>query len=338
MRSVFRQLSHRVFHRFVQPAFTTLLIASAGCGFMSQAQAQAYPNKPIRIIVPAGSGDSCDILSRLVAPKLTERLGQAVVIDNRAGSAGQLGLTLIKQAAPDGYTLGCGQGGNMVIVPLAYSKVAYDSRKDFTPVAMMASNFLGLVVSPKTPFKTVQELIDYGRANPGKLTFGTNGEGAFLHMATEQFRVMAGFEYMHVPYRAMSDVFTQMLGGEIQASLGSFISVQPLVDSGKLRLLGIARATRSPDYPNVPTIAETLPGFTSGGWFGMIAPAGLPKEIAAVLNKEINWALQQPDVRDRMKKLGLDIHTEPPEFFTELLNRDVASWGKVVKAMNFKPL
>lgn len=338
MRSVFRLLSQRVLHRIAQPALTALVGMGVGLGAVGTAQAQGYPNKPIRIIVPAGSGDSCDILSRLVAPKLTVRLGQPIVIDNRAGSAGQLGLTLIKQAAPDGYTLGCGQGGNMVIVPLAYSKVAYDSRKDFTPVAMMASNFLGLVVSPKTPFKTVQELIDYGRANPGKLTFGTNGEGAFLHFATEQFRLMAGFEYMHVPYRAMSDVFTQMLGGEIQASLGSFISVQPLVDSGKLRLLGIARATRSPDYPNVPTIAETLPGFTSGGWFGMIAPAGLPKEIGALLNKEINWALQQPDVRERMKKLGLEIHTEPPEFFTELLNRDVASWGKVVKDMNFKPL
>ncbi len=330
MRCVFRHVS-----RFLSLA---ILGASLSFGLVGISQAQSYPNKPIRIIVPAGSGDSCDILSRLIAPKLTERLGQAIVIDNRAGSAGQLGLTLIKQAAPDGYTLGCGQGGNMVIVPLAYSKVAYDSRKDFTPVAMMASNFLGLVVSPKTPFKTVQDLIDYGKANPGKLTFGTNGEGAFLHFATEQFRLMAGFEYMHVPYRAMSDVFTQMLGGEIQASVSSFISLQPLVDSGKLRLLGVARANRLPDYPNVPTISETVPGFTSGGWFGVIAPAGLPKDIVALLNREINWAMQQPDVRERMKKLGLEIHTEPPEFFTELLIRDVANWGKVVRDINFKPL
>ena len=325
-RSVFRCLS-------------ACVVGSAlALSMLHAAWAQSYPNRPIRIIVPAGSGDSCDILARLVAPKLTERLGQPVVIDNRAGSAGQLGLTLIKQATPDGYTLGCGQGGNMVIVPLAYAKVSYDSRKDFTPIAMMASNFLGLVVSPKTPFKTVQDLIDYGKANPGKLTFGTNGEGAFLHMATEEFRVRAGFEYMHVPYRAMSDVFTQMMGGEIHASLGSFISVQPLADSGKLRLLGIARATRSPDYPNVPTIAETLPGFTSGGWFGMIAPAGLPKEIVATLNKEINWAMQQPDVRDRMKKLGLEIHTEAPEYFTELLTRDFAAWSKLIKDIGFKPM
>ena len=302
------------------------------------ALAQGYPNKPIKIIVPAGAGDSCDILTRLIAPKLTERLGQPIVIDNRAGSAGQLGLTLIKQAPNDGYTLGCGQGGNMVIVPLAYAKVAYDSRKDFTPMAMMASNFVALVVSPKAPFKTVKELIDYGKANPGKLTFGTNGEGAFLHFATEQLRLMAGFEYMHVPYKDMGAVFTQMLGGDINASVGSFISVQPLVDSGKLRLLGIARATRSPDYPNIPTIAETVPGYTSGGWFGIIGPAGVPREITTLINKEINWALQQPDVRERMKKMGLEIHTESPEFFTDLMNKDFENWGKVVKGMGFKPL
>jgi len=300
--------------------------------------AQGYPNKPIRIIVPAGPGESCDILTRLIAPKLTERLGQAIVIDNRAGSAGQLGLTLIKQAPGDGYTLGCGQGGNMVIVPLAYAKVAYDSRKDFTPMAMMASNFVALVVSPKAPFKTVKELIDYGKANPGKLTFGTNGEGAFLHFATEQLRMMAGFEYLHVPYRDISAVYTQMLGGEISASIASFISVQPLADSGRLRLLGIARATRSPDYPNVPTIAETVPGYASGGWFGIIGPAGVPREITNLINKEVNWALQQPDVRERMKKLGLDIHTESPEFFTDLMNKDFENWGKVIKGMGFKPL
>jgi tripartite-type tricarboxylate transporter receptor subunit TctC len=302
------------------------------------ALAQGYPNKPIKIIVPAGAGDSCDILTRLIAPKLTERLGQAVVIDNRAGSAGQLGLTLLKQAPNDGYTLGCGQGGNMVIVPLAYAKVAYDSRKDFTPMAMMASNFVALVVSPKTPFKTVKELIDYGKANPGKLTFGTNGEGAFLHFATEQLRMMGGFEYMHVPYKDMGAVFTQMLGGDINASIGSFISVQPMTDSGKLRLLGIARATRSPAYPNIPTIAETVPGYTSGGWFGIIGPAGVPREITNLINKEVNWALQQPDVRERMKKMGLEIHTESPEFFTDLMNKDFENWGKVVKGMGFKPL
>ena len=178
---------------------------------MSWAQPAGYPNKPIRLIVPAGAGDSCDILSRLIGPRLGERIGQAIVVDNKPGSSGQLGLTLVKQAPNDGYTLGCGQGGNMVILPLALSKVAYDSRKDFAPVAMMASNFLALVVRPDAPFKTTQELIAYAKAHPGKVTFGTNGEGAFLHFATEQFSQMAGYEYLHVPYKAISDVFSQMM-------------------------------------------------------------------------------------------------------------------------------
>lgn len=323
-------------------AFAAALSAAAAtislCLVTAPASAQGtYPAKPIRIIVPAGAGDSCDILSRLIAPKLTERLGQAVVVDNRPGGAGQLGLVLVKQAAADGYTLGCGQGGSMVIVPLAYAKVAYNSRTDFTPIAMMASNFLALVVSNQTPFKTVKELIDHARANPGKLTFGTNGEGAFLHFATEQFRLQAGFEYIHVPHRGMSDVFTQMIGGEINASLGSFIAVQPLAEAGKVRLLGIARSKRSPDYPNVPTIAETLPGFASGGWFGIIGPAGLPAEIVTAVNREVNWALGQPDVRERMRKMGLDIHIEAPGFLTQALERDEQVWGKVVKDIGFKP-
>jgi len=226
----------------------------------------------------------------------------------------------------------------MVIVPLAYAKVPYDARKDFTPVAMMASNFLALVVSPNTPFNTTEDLVRYAKANPGKVTFGTNGEGAFLHFASEQFRQMAGFEYLHVPYRAMSDVYTQMLGGQINASMSSFISVQPLAANGKLKMLGIARSQRLPEFPNVPTLSETIPGYTSGGWFGIIAPAGTPKEIVDILNREFNNALLQQDIRERMKQLGLDIHTESPQFFNELLERDFVSWGKVVRQMNFKPL
>jgi tripartite-type tricarboxylate transporter receptor subunit TctC len=302
-----------------------------------QAQPAGYPNRPIRLIVPAGSGDSCDILSRLIGPKLGERLGQSIVVDNKPGSAGQLGLTLIKQSPNDGYTLGCGQGGNMVVLPLAMSKVAYDSRKDFAPIAMMASNFLALVVRTDAPFKTTQELIQYAKANPGKVTFGTNGEGAFLHFATEHLSQMAGYEYLHVPYKAISDVFTQMMGNQIDASLASYISVQPIAAGGKMRMLGIARSKRLPELPDVPTLSETVPGFTSGGWFGIIAPAGTPKEIVQYLNREMNVVLRMPDVQQRLKQLGLDIHNEPPEYMTELIERDTVEWGKVLRKMNFKP-
>ncbi len=316
----------------------TLVAGLCCCAAIGTASAQGYPNKPIRVIVPAGSGDSCDILVRLIGPRLTERLGQPLVVDNRPGSAGQLGLSLIKQAPPDGYTIGCGQGGNMVIVPLAYQKVAYDSKKDFDPIALMASNFLALVVSPNAPFNTVEEMIRYAKAHPGKVTFGTNGEGAFLHFATEQFRLQAGFSYLHVPYKSMAAVFTEMLGSQIDATLGSFISVEPLAASGKLRMLGIARSARLPEYPKVPTLSESVPGFTSGGWFGMIAPAGTPKEIVQLLNKEVNLALALPEVRERMKKLGLDIHMEAPEYFRDVIQQDFDRWGKLTKDIGFKQL
>ena len=318
-------------------SFARSFLTIIACVCASAAMAQTYPNKPIRVIIPGAPGDSCDVLVRLVAPKVSERLGQPLVIDNRPGSGGQLGLNLLKQAQPDGYTLACGQGGNLVIVPLAYEKVAYDAQKDFAPVALMASNFLALAVHPDTPFKTMTDLINYAKANPERVSFGTTGEGAFLHFATEALRIQAGFTYLHVPYKSMNLVMTEVLGGQINATLGSFISLQPQVASGKLRMLGIARATRYAAFPNVPTIAETVPGFTSGGWFGMIAPAGVPKEIVALLNREFNAAMSLPAVREQMLTLGLEIHTEPPEFFAETIRSDFGKWGKVARDIGFKP-
>ncbi len=309
----------------------------AGAGWCGTAYGQ-YPNKAVRVIIPGAPGDSCDLLTRLIAPKLGERLGQPLVIENRAGSSGQLGLNLLKQAAPDGHTLACGQGGNMVIVPLAYQKVPYDSIKDFAPISVMASNFLALAVHPNVPFKTMADLIAHAKANPGKVSFGTNGEGAFLHFATELLRVQAGFTYLHVPYKSNALIMTEVLGGQIDATLGSFISLQALVASGKLRMLGVARATRYPPYPNVPAIAETVPGFASGGWFGIIAPAGTSKEIVTLLNREVNVALNQPEVRERMNTYGLEVHTESPEFFAEMIRNDFAKWGKLARDINFKQL
>jgi tripartite-type tricarboxylate transporter receptor subunit TctC len=220
-----------------------LVLAAASCSMV--ASAQTYPAKAIRVIIPAAPADSCDVLSRLVGPKVSERLGQQLVIDNRPGAGGQLGLQLLTQAPPDGYTIACGQGGNMVIVPLAYQKVAYDTMRDFAPIALVASNFLGLVVHPSVPFRNAAELISYARANPGKLTFGSTGEGAFLHFATELFSRQGGFKYLHVPLKSASAIHVEVMAGRLDASFGSFISLHPHVVSGRLKLLGIARATRA---------------------------------------------------------------------------------------------
>ena len=314
---------------------TALLLATAI--FSAVAAAQNYPNRTIRVIVPGGAGDSCDVLSRLVGYRAGEKLGQQFAIDNRPGAGGQLGLQLIAKAPPDGYTIGCGQGGNMVIVPIAYKKVDYDTHKDFIPVALMASNFLALVVHPTVPFKNTKDLIAYARANPAKLTFGTTGEGAFLHFATELLRTKAGFTYLHVPYKTYVNVVTDLIGGRLDASLGSFVGIQPHVVSGRLRLLGVAREKRAPNYPDFPTIAESVPGYASGGWFGFIAPAGTPANIITLLNREFNAAMKLPDVREKMTAYGLEIHTETPEFFTDTIRRDFEMWGKVARDIGFKP-
>jgi len=321
----------------IRIAISIILFAAVGL-FAGGAFAQAYPAKPVRVIVPAAPGDSCDVLSRLIGQKVGERLGQPLTADNRVGAGGQVGLQLIARAAPDGYTIGCGQGGNMVIVPIAYKKVAYDTMKDFVPVQIPVTNFLALVVHPSVPFKNVKDLVAYGKANPGKFVFGSNGEGAYVHFSIELLRTLGGFTYLHVPYNGVAPVLTDIIGGRIDATITSFISVQPFVNAGRLKLLAIGRATRSPKYPDFPTIAETLPGYENSGWFGFIAPAGTPREIVVLLNKEMNRAVAQPDVREKLDSYGLEIHTESPEYFANVIRRDFEKWGKVARDMGFKPL
>ena len=321
----------------VRIAISMILFAAmalpAGSAF-----AQNYPVKPIRVIVPAAPGDSCDVLSRLIGQKVGERLGQPLTVDNRVGAGGQLGLQLLAQAPADGYTIGCGQGGNMVIVPIAHKKVAYDSLKDFVPIQIPVTNFLGLVVHPSVPFRNVKDLVAYGKANPGKLVFGSNGEGAFIHFSVELLRTMGGFTYLHVPYKGVAPVLTDIISGRIDSTITSFVSVKPYVDAGRLKLLAIGRATRSPKYPDYPTIAETLPGYENSGWFGFIAPAGTSREIVVLLNREMNRAVNLPDVREKLDAYGLEIHAESPEFFANVIRRDMEKWGKVARDIGFKQL
>ncbi len=306
-------------------------------GVWAQPLVPVYPARNIRVIIPGAAGDTCDMMLRLIGIKFAEKTGVSFIMDNRVGASGQLGLQLIAQASTDGYTIGCGQGGNMVIIPLAYQKVAYDSQKDFAPIAMMASNFLALAVNPNTPFKTTRELIAHAKANPGKLTFGTNGEGAFLHFATELFRKEAGFTYHHVPFKTASLIVTDLIGGRIDAVMSAFITVQPHAMSGRLRILGVARETRAPNYPDFPTLTEAVPGYKSGGWFGAIAPAGMAKDKVAFLNREMNAAMKMPDIREKAALVGLELHTEPPDFFTQMLRNDFEKWGKLARDIGFKP-
>lgn len=301
------------------------------------ALAQKYPSRAIRVIIPQLPGDPCDVFARVMGPHMSERLGQQFVVDNRPGAGGVIGLDLAAKAPPDGYTIACGQGGNLSVIPHTMKNVPYDALKDFAPIALVATNYLALVAAPQAPFKTTAELIKYLKANPGKVTFATNGQGAFLHMATESFRSAVGFEYIHVPFKGVSAMAAEIMAGRVDAAFSSFTGIYPFIKSGQVRLLGIAKPTRAPNYPDLPTVAETVPGFSSGGWFGFVAPAKVPKEVITTLNREMNAALKLPDVRAKLETLGLDVWTESPEYLGQLMKSEYDKYGKVARDIKLVP-
>jgi tripartite-type tricarboxylate transporter receptor subunit TctC len=302
-----------------------------------QTLAQSYPVRPIKVIIPFPPGNTMDIMTRLVGPKLTERLGQPIIAENRPGASGMLGMDLVAKAPADGYTLAAAQGGNMVVLPHTSKNIPYDPLKDFVPIAVSTTNYLGIVAGPSAPFQSMPEMIAYARANPGKLTVATNGEGGFPHLAFEQLRLMAGFSFTHVPYKGSSASTTDLMGGQVQTSIDGITPLAPLVKSGKLRLLAITNRARVPLWPDTPTVAETVPGYESGGWFGYVAPAGTPREIVLKLNEEINRAVQQPDVKEKLTGAGLIVVVESPEYFAELLKSDYAKYGKLTRDIGFQP-
>lgn len=314
------------------------VLALVACiGLTGTALAQKYPARAIRVIVPQLPGDPCDTFARLLGQHMGERLGQQFVVDNRPGAGGQIGLDLTAKAPADGYTFACGQGGNLSVIPHTMKNVPYKALEDFAPVALVATNYLALVVYPGAPYKTTAEFVKHLKANPGKVTFASNGEGAFLHMAAELFRSAVGFEYVHVPFKGVAPMASEIMAGRVNAAFSSFTGIYPFVKSGQLRLLGIAKPTRAANYPDLPTVAETVPGFSSGGWFGFVAPARVPKEIITILNREMNVALKRPDVRAKLEGLGLDVWAESPEYLGELMKSEYEKYGKVVRDIKLVP-
>jgi tripartite-type tricarboxylate transporter receptor subunit TctC len=307
------------------------------CLFVSSANAQSYPGKPVRIVIPFPPGNTTDIMSRLIAPKMTERLGQPVIVENRPGASGMLGLDYVAKSAPDGYTIACGQGGNLVVLPHTSRNVPYDALRDFAPIAVTTTNYLAIVAHPEAPFKSVGEMIRYAKANPGKLTVATNGEGGFPHLAFEHLRTMAGIQYTHVPYKGSAALATDIIGGQVQAGIDGITGMTPHIKSGRLRLLAVTNRTRVALWPDTPAAAEDLPGYESGGWFGYVAPAGTPREIVLRLNDEINRAIRQPEVVEKLAAAGLIVVTEPPEYFASILKSDFEKYGKLVKDIGFQP-
>jgi tripartite-type tricarboxylate transporter receptor subunit TctC len=301
------------------------------------AWAQAYPSKPIKIIVPFPPGNTVDTQSRLVGPKITERLGQPVIVENRVGASGMLGLDLVAKAPPDGYTLGAGQGGNLCVLPHTSKNVPYNVLKDFTPIALTTTNYLVIYANTGAPFKTLPEMIAYAKANPGKMTVATNGEGGFPHLAFEHLRLLAGFTYNHIPYKGSAQIGIDVMGAQVQMAIDGIAGALPAIRSGKVNLLAVTSKNRAAFFPDKPAAAEFVPGYDSGGWFGFIGPAGLPREIAQKLNTEINRAMMSPEVVEKMVNGGMVVVAESLKYFEDVIKNDYAKYGKLVRDIGFQP-
>jgi tripartite-type tricarboxylate transporter receptor subunit TctC len=268
---------------------------------------------------------------------MAERLGQPVIVENRPGASGILGLDYVAKSPPDGYTIACGQGGNLAVLPHTSKNVTYDPLRDFAPIAISTTNYLAIVANPNAPFKTIGEMVAYAKANPGQLTVATNGEGGFPHLAFEHLRTMTGIAYTHIPYKGSAAIATDIMGAQVQAGIDGITGMTPHIKSGRLRLLAVTSKARAVLWPDTPAAAEDVPGYESGGWFGYVAPAATPREIVLRLNEEINRAMRSPEISDKLVAAGLIVVAESPEFFASLLRSDFAKYGKLVKDIGFQP-
>lgn len=321
----------------IAASFALLSLAALTHPSPAGAQAGAYPNKPIRIVVPFPAGGTTDILARAVAQQLTQAWGQQVIVDNRPGAGGNIGSELVAKSAPDGYTLLMGTVGTHAINPSLYSKMPYDHVRDFAPVILVAGVPNVLVVHPSVPANTVAELIAYGKANPGKLNFASSGSGTSIHLAGELFRVQTGIQMTHVPYKGSAPAIQDLLGGQVQLMFDNLPSALPQIKAGRLRALGVTSATRAAALPDVPTIAESgLPGFEASSWFGLLAPAGTPRDVVARLDAEVAKWLASQDARDKLLAQGAIAAGGTPEDFSAHIAAETAKWAKVVKESGAK--
>ncbi len=298
----------------------------------SSAFAQAYPTKPIRLVVPSAAGGSTDTIARIVGNALAVNLGVPVVIDNKPGAGGNIASGIVATAAPDGYTLLVPYGG-FAINPSLYKSLPFDSVKDFAPVIQLCTVTGILVVNPSLPVHSVKELIALAKAKPGQLNYASAGSGTVTHLAGELFKTMAGVDIVHVPYRGSSLALTDLLGGQVQLMFANIPGTIQHVETGKLRVLAVNSATRSPLLPNVPTVAESgLAGYEASTWFGVLAPAGTQKEIIAKLNAEISRVLSTAEVQATFKAEGASAVGGSPEQFGSFIRAEIEKWGKVVRA------
>ena len=317
-------------------SLVTLALCAALCSWAhasaGQALGQAYPAKPVRVLAPFPAGSGVDIVARMIGTPLAQAWGQAVVVDNRPGANGMIACELVARAAPDGYTLLLGNSSTLAMAPGLYKQAPYDPVRSFAPITLIAHSANVLVVHPSVPATSIPALIALARAKPGQLNYGSAGSGNSMHLAAELFKMMAGVNLVHVPYKGSPQMLTDLLGGQIQLSFASLISTLPYIKQGRLRPLGVTSLQRAASLPDLPTISESgLKGYELSVWQGIVAPAGTPPPIIALLNGHIAKILQAPDTRERLATQGLDPAANTPEQFGAYIAAEVAKWTRVIK-------
>lgn len=312
------------------------LFATATGLFVLGASAQTYPAKPIRVIVPFPPGGGTDIIARDTTHRLTTTQGWTFVIENKPGSGGNLGVDAVAKAPADGYTIALGQSSNLSINPTLYAKMPYDSVKDLTPIALVASAPLVLVVAADSPYKSLAEIVSVAKAKPGSLNFASPGSGTVAHLTSELFQKTAGIKFTHVPYKGASQAVTDLIGGQVQLYASSVPTLLGHIRNGKVRALAVTSTQRVQDLPQVPTVAESYPGFEAATWFGFVGPAGMPQSAVAKLNAEINKALQSPELKQRLNDQGAAVLGGSPEQFGALIRSDIARWAPIIKESGAK--
>jgi tripartite-type tricarboxylate transporter receptor subunit TctC len=296
------------------------------------ATAQPYPSKPVRIINPFAPGGATDIIARQMAQKLTELWGQAVVVENRAGASGAIGVEMVAKSPPDGYTLLIATQTTHAANPALYPKLPYDAAKDFAPLTLAGSTALALSVRPSLPVSSVKELIDFAKKNPAKLVYASGGNGTSQHLTTELMKSMSGTYMLHIPYRGAGPAMTDLLGGQVDFMFDNLPTALPHIKAGKLRGLAVTTATRSPLAPDLPTMAEAgLPGFELATWFAFFAPAATPKPVVDKISGDMRRVLAQPDMQQRLAAIGVDIKASSPEELATFQRAELAKWGKIIK-------
>jgi len=319
-------------------AVCAALLATCASAAAQTADAGAdYPQKPIKIVVPYPPGGSTDVLGRMMGQRISARLGQPVVVENKAGASGNLGASYAAKSAPDGYTLFLGTSTALAVNPHLYPNLNYDPQKDFVPLVLATTLPSLVVVNAAVPVKTMKELNEYARNKGGSLNYASSGNGTPAHLGAEMYKKMAGIQMTHVPYKGGAPALTDLAGGQTSVMFAILPESWPLVKDGRLRALAITTPKRSPLMPELPTVAEAaVPGYELVGWYGFLAPAGTPRSVVAKLNKAFDEALQDKEVRDKLTTMGFQVEGGPPERLGDLMRSESKKWGQVVREGNIK--